>query len=414
MKKETVTTYPEIFISYSREDSKSVHSVINWLQNSGISSSTFFFDQNNIDGAGVFPAVIANAIKKCKVLIFFASKTSAESLWVKNEVHYALKYKKAVLPVFLEDVELEGELDISLSRIQQINFYDNDKEKKYNAIFSSLTALGVSIEESQNKESLMRPAKTSGLFNYPKKYVIYSLSIFILAIIITAYFVFWQDLFNNDKKPANNVVNNNFPSQNNEQLSPERNDEKSKSVVTADINKDSLALYYTFHIKKHNKLDEIFNGSTIHTGDKMQIRVKVSKDSYMYILNQDAGNNIYVLFPIDKASNFLPGNKEVIIPDENKYVEADSQVGVEKLYIIASIKPMEFINDMVLKYQSSPVNKRGTLNINEKIKNRGFSKIVEGKGIAIKNLSKNSSDFDLDRYLKGKENLFKEISFLHK
>ncbi|MCD4696004.1 MAG: DUF4384 domain-containing protein [Bacteroidales bacterium] len=416
MKKETINTNPEIFISYSRKDSKSVHVIINWLQHNGISSTTFFFDQDNIDGAGVFPTVIANAIKKCKVLIFFASKTSAESTWVKNEVFYALKNKKAVLPIFLEEVELEGEFDISLSRIQQLNLYENNKEKRYKAILSSLIALGITVTKSPIPVNSVQPNSESLLFVFLKKHKFPIIITLILASLIVGYFIFWPGLYKNENNTPDLLKNKIVPSENNEQLNADRDEDISINTELSNtlITEDTLSLYYSFHIKKRNRLNEIFDGGTVYTGDKMQVRVKVSKDCYLYILNQDVGKNIYVLFPIDDASNFLTGNKEVVIPADNKYFEADNQIGTEKLYIIASTKPMEFVNELILQYQSSPINQRGVFNINEKIENRGFTKVVEGNGLAIKNLTKSSTGFDLDRYLKGKEILFKEISFIHR
>jgi len=320
---------PEIFISYSRKDSESVNTIINRLQKDGISSSSFFFDQDNIDGAGVFPTVIANAIKECKLLIFFVSKTSSESTWVKNEVFYALKNNKAVLPIFLEHVELEGELDISLSRIQQINIYEGEKEKRIKAILGSLVALGVTIKNNHTQEDLTQQAAESSLigFFWKKKYFIFIT--LMVAVLVSGYFIFWPNLFNNDLSISDLPLNKEAPSENIEQADIDRNDSISKNAEPDNtlVSGDSLSLYYSFHIKQQNNLIEIFDGDIVHSGDKMQIRAKVSKDSYLYILNQDAGNNIYVLFPFEGASNLLTSNRQVVIPAENKYVEADSQIG---------------------------------------------------------------------------------------
>lgn len=58
----------------------------------------------------------------------FFTKASAQSVHVKNEIYVASKYGKPILPVFLDDAEIHGGLELSLGRQQSLTRSDYTTE----------------------------------------------------------------------------------------------------------------------------------------------------------------------------------------------------------------------------------------------------------------------------------------------
>ena len=177
---------------------------------------------------------------------------------------------------------------------------------------------------------------------------------------------------------------------------------------------EPLLLKYSFHIKKANYLQEIYTGSTVHSGDKMQIRLQASDDCYLFILNIDASNKLYVLYPIENQDHFFPGNREIVLPDSNMYYKADEQVGEEKLYLIASRFPLDHLANELDRYFTVVYPETDALSAMRRfMEMRGFSMIVDKKGETVHDFSKGQESFELTRILKGKGLVVKEIIFEH-
>jgi len=174
-----------------------------------------------------------------------------------------------------------------------------------------------------------------------------------------------------------------------------------------------LTVNYSFHIKEGSKTKEIYHGSRIQTGQMMQIRIKSDTDGYIFILNFDSANKLYVLYPLVGEDHFLKGGSEIVMPAKGQYFQADNQVGEEKLFLIASKVPLDYLALELDKYLIQPEKKRGNFSTQEEFTNRGFSAIVDQKGMERQDLKPGISKFQLSRLLKGKGLLVKEIKFLH-
>lgn len=142
----------DIFISYSRKDTRKMEDLVNWLKKQGISDNQFFIDQGSIDGALVFTDVLSSAILNCKVLIFFVSRSSINSKWVNKEVFFALNNSKSVLPLMLDNITLPSAMQFQLGAINRLNLYTGNRLENYKAVLKSLKVLGFGIEEKTTVE----------------------------------------------------------------------------------------------------------------------------------------------------------------------------------------------------------------------------------------------------------------------
>lgn len=101
----------DLFISYSRVDKNEVEILCIALRNNGIS---YWIDKNDIPLGGSFPAQIADAIEKSRLLIFVSSENSRESDWVTREIKYALDHKVLVIPFKLDEAAYNDNLKLLL------------------------------------------------------------------------------------------------------------------------------------------------------------------------------------------------------------------------------------------------------------------------------------------------------------
>ena len=129
MQPNSKKTY-DVFISYSREDSEEVGKICAELDALGIS----YWIDRNIKGSANFLHEITKYISQCKVLLFVASKASAESQWTQKEVLFAINRNKTILPYRIGDFTFESdmELEFVFSNVQWIE----DRETLMNDIIT--------------------------------------------------------------------------------------------------------------------------------------------------------------------------------------------------------------------------------------------------------------------------------------
>jgi hypothetical protein len=146
----------------------------------------------------------------------------------------------------------------------------------------------------------------------------------------------------------------------------------------------------------------------------LQIRLEASVDCYLFILNIDAGKKLYVLYPLQNQDHFLKGGKEIIIPKSGKYFQADNELGEEKLLLIASKVPLDFLAMELDKYFAVPGSYEKDFTATRGLADfRGLSTIVDEKGESVHHIKEGLETFKLSRLLKGKGLVVKEIVFKH-
>jgi TolB-like protein len=146
---------PDIFISYSRNDSEQAEQLAQLLSSAGLSC---WIDRQGIDLATSWSGEIVDAIDDCKAFIVLLSTTSTESTNVAKEVALAAEKRKKILPLDLEPVALSRDLQYHLAGIQRAPMTNID------AIIRALGKLGLEatqaptlklIEETDARKSLM-------------------------------------------------------------------------------------------------------------------------------------------------------------------------------------------------------------------------------------------------------------------
>lgn len=114
----------DIFISYNKNDAKQAMDVVGFLEQNG---RTCWVAPRDVVLS--YASDIVDAISKCKIFVIVISANTLGSVHVLNEIEQAYKYysegKLAIIPFFIENIQLSPAMDYYLARIQHVYSYDN-------------------------------------------------------------------------------------------------------------------------------------------------------------------------------------------------------------------------------------------------------------------------------------------------
>ncbi|MCZ6643827.1 MAG: protein kinase [Gammaproteobacteria bacterium] len=138
-------TQDYVFVCYAHADRNVVYPEMKWLRDQGIN---VWYDEG-ISGGTVWRSEIATAILKASRMLYYISPASLASDHCNREVIYALDKNIKLLPVYLEDVQPTGELDLALNRIQALNRDDDYyRDNLLTGLGSpAISSTGVDIED---------------------------------------------------------------------------------------------------------------------------------------------------------------------------------------------------------------------------------------------------------------------------
>ena len=110
----------DVFISYSRKDTKAADEVCNALTGAGLRC---FIDREGIDGGANFPQVLANMIDSSGVFLLLASKNAYASRFTQAEILHAFKHKRSgcIIPYLLDDSPMPPDLEFLLGNVNWVD-----------------------------------------------------------------------------------------------------------------------------------------------------------------------------------------------------------------------------------------------------------------------------------------------------
>lgn len=110
----------DVFISYSRKDHAWADNLSQLLEKSEVRC---WMAPRNLTNAYRYEEQIFNAIAESSLLLFLVSRNSVKAKGCQGEVAFAYNLKKVIIPVYLERLELPGNLLFYLSNVQAIHLY---------------------------------------------------------------------------------------------------------------------------------------------------------------------------------------------------------------------------------------------------------------------------------------------------
>ena len=120
----------ELFVCYAHQDKDIVNLFGKKFKENNIS---FWLDSQDLDTGSIFQAEIERAIRNCNAFIYFSSKYSNESDYIKNnEIPWAIKYDKNILPIKLDKADLHEDL------MKTHHFFDCDFDFTFSKLMDDI------------------------------------------------------------------------------------------------------------------------------------------------------------------------------------------------------------------------------------------------------------------------------------
>ena len=113
----------DVFISYTTLDKKQADMIVEYLEKHNVEC---FIAPRDIEGGATYATRLFKALEACHLVILVASQKTNDSDHVLNEVDIIINKKIPVLPVFIEEFELNDELRYYIGRKQRIMAVENE------------------------------------------------------------------------------------------------------------------------------------------------------------------------------------------------------------------------------------------------------------------------------------------------
>jgi hypothetical protein len=199
----------DIFISYSRKDSKVVESFVERLESAGYK---VWIDRTNAHLGKSYKSIIVQAIEDSTVILFFSSKNSNASRWTPKEIAIAVDRQKHIIPIKLDSSRYNQDVEFDLINLDYVDYYsksnrEHEIEKLIRTLKSNLGTPVVNSAQSMiQKEEFSRFRKFINLIMKNRlKFSMAILSLILLGVLLFFYIL-------NGKSDGPQIVDLGLPS----------------------------------------------------------------------------------------------------------------------------------------------------------------------------------------------------------
>ena len=153
----------DVFISYSRKDTKVADRICEVFDKVGIS---YFIDRQGIGGGFEFPLPLAENIVSSKIFLFLASENSYNSKFTINEIVFAFnkKEKNSILPYIIDNSSLPLDLEFVFAGVNWRNIKEHPIEKTL--VLDIFKLLG---RETSTRPALVKTYRVGDYYDDGKK-----------------------------------------------------------------------------------------------------------------------------------------------------------------------------------------------------------------------------------------------------
>lgn len=124
-----------VFVSYARANQAVVLPVIEGAKQSG---RNFWLDQQGLTVGEGWAGEIVRAIRGAAGVVVMCSKAAFESDHVKREVYLADRYRRKLIPVFIEDATPPEDFEYFFAGVQHLKLYETPEGERPNALVAVL------------------------------------------------------------------------------------------------------------------------------------------------------------------------------------------------------------------------------------------------------------------------------------
>lgn len=146
----------DVFMSYSRKDEATMKRIVAFLRSSGI--KVWVDNEGLVPGTPIWEVEIERAIIDTKAIVVLMSPDSKNSVWVRQEIGYAQRYRKRIFPLLISGDE-DSSVTIRLINTQHIDL----RQRERTGLRSLSDALKNYIKEYEEKGKLLSSGKNKNL-----------------------------------------------------------------------------------------------------------------------------------------------------------------------------------------------------------------------------------------------------------
>ena len=126
-----------VFVSYARANAAAVMPVIEGARRNG---GVFWLDQKSIGAGDGWAGEIVRAIRGAADVVVMCSKAAFDSDHVKREIYLADRYKKRLVPVFIEDATPPEDFEYFFAGVQFLKLFETPEAERADALVAALGA----------------------------------------------------------------------------------------------------------------------------------------------------------------------------------------------------------------------------------------------------------------------------------
>jgi len=126
-----------VFVSYARANDMTVLPLVEAAKRAG---RKFWLDQQGISAGDGWAGEIVRAIKTAGGVVVMCSQAAFESDHVKREIYLADRYKKRLVPVYIEEAEPPEDFEYFFAGVQTLNLFDTPEAERPEALIRVLGA----------------------------------------------------------------------------------------------------------------------------------------------------------------------------------------------------------------------------------------------------------------------------------
>jgi len=130
----------------------------------------------------------------------------------------------------------------------------------------------------------------------------------------------------------------------------------SHSISVAQAQESQLKIYWAFGAligdQNQQQLVSIERKAVLRTGDRIKILFEPQTECFIYLFYYSSQEELAMLFPPDPSdARIMPGIK-YSIPAKNQWFKLDDATGIEKFYLIASVRRLEELEALYQKHSA--------------------------------------------------------------
>lgn len=161
----------DVFISYTTADKEFAYDLVDFLEKNKVKC---YIAPRDVEKGKAYASCLMKAIDECKVVLLVSSNAINASEHVLNEVDVIVDRKKPLLPVVIEDFQLNDDFRYYIGRRQWVVAYPGDPRSFFSSILDELLQYlprEVAVEETKVEDVIERtdPSKTTIFDFYPER-----------------------------------------------------------------------------------------------------------------------------------------------------------------------------------------------------------------------------------------------------